>query len=117
MERPLTPKQYSLAHELLQDFQRWSTYRDDLPEEILVPGDPDYDRYKCRTNFFSFVRANIEELLSRDILLEDEAIKRYLTYTAHERYWAARTTQEDIEKVNTVIHHVIAKLREIVENE
>ena len=117
MERPLTPEQYSLAHELLQDFQRWSTYRDDIPENILAPGDPDYDRYKCRTNFFSYVRSHIEELLFRDILLKDEPITSYLTYTARERDWAARTTPEDIEKVNTVIHHVIAKLGEILGNE
>jgi hypothetical protein len=47
----------------LEKFRKWSTYRDELPQEKLRPNHPDYDRYKCRINFISGMNLTISLLL------------------------------------------------------
>ena len=89
-------------------------HRDDLPEKQLMPGDPDYDKYKCRTVWWQNVLRAVELLDGHippgrtDILAEIEDIKAYVASIDY-TYGKPRT-KEEIDGANERLDKLVGLL-------
>lgn len=102
---------------------------DRIPEGVISVSDPDYHRYKCRTNFYCMVRNELLAIRRKGICptgLEskidefDQYVRRRghaLNYNAPTVYfldfqlvYSAITTKEDIDYVNSILDLFINSL-------
>ena len=80
---------------------------DDLPADWVQEDDPNFYRYKCRTNWFSPIKQFFVFSLSqiRDPLHSE--VETYIYHLEHEVDWQAMRTREDIERANSILQKVI----------
>jgi hypothetical protein len=56
---------------------------DDLPEKQLMPGDPNYDKYKCRTAWWHNLHGTLELLEGRTPPEQTEVLAHIKEFTAY----------------------------------
>ncbi len=89
-------------------------YIDDLPEKQLMPGDPNYDRYKCRTAWWHSVKGALELLEGHippgqtEVLAQIKELRSYIevidfTYTK-------MRTKEEIDGANERLDKLVKLL-------
>jgi hypothetical protein len=87
-------------------------YIDDLPEKQLMPGDPNYDRYKCRTAWWSSVKGTLELLEARippeqtEVLAQIKELRDYIS-SIDFTYGKPRTKEEidsATERLDTLVN-------------
>lgn len=113
-QRLIENKRY--AGEVLADFLRYrNDFIDDLPVEILMPGDKNYSKYKCRDLFFISIEGQIERLIDKGVItkVEDKAkADEFINFVKNKN--KPRTTKEDIDYVNAILDYFINLLKSIV---
>lgn len=110
IEEQLNPEQLEFKKKVLEDFTRYrSDFIDDLPPAILKPGDENYDKYKCRTVFFSTVTLAISMLVAKNIIQKTDEIKNFFHYVDNKDF-SKPATKEDINKINDILDFIIRNL-------
>lgn len=86
---------------------------DEIPPNILLPDDLNYDKYKCRVGFFTTIMAWLDVLRNDGIINEPVAIQEvdnFFQYVRVKMDKQDRTFPEDIIEVNRVLDYFIAYL-------
>lgn len=82
---------------------------DDLPPNLLLPGDKDYHKYKCRTNWWHKTMEDMDFLLYRIPDISDETknlIAEFKTYIKNIDYTKFRV-KEEIDTANKFLDKLI----------
>ena len=90
-----------------------NNYLEDIPDEILQPEMPDYDRYKCRKAFFGRIASRAIRMQSEGIKLSGHAKEKYEEFNAYIetlRQANERITKNDIDKANVMLDILINEL-------
>jgi hypothetical protein len=89
-------------------------YIDEIPDQILKPGMPNYYKYKCRNNFFYDLSLKIS-LLEQLQLLKSPAVlkscaefKKFLETIKSAK--KGRISSDDIDKANKILDILIKEL-------
>ena len=86
---------------------------DDLPGERVTPEDPNYKKYKCRTNWWHGIIGRFTYLLKYTALIDDprvaDEMERFLDYAGTLNFDKFRK-REEIERANDSIDIVTAHL-------
>jgi len=92
----------------LKDLQKWlREYRNELPDDLVVTGSPDYQKYKCRNNWFNaFVNTLRIAVPLLPEQLQQETIY-YIENTFEKTDWQKRRTKEDIDNANTILAKIV----------
>ncbi|OGI65989.1 hypothetical protein A3H53_00090 [Candidatus Nomurabacteria bacterium RIFCSPLOWO2_02_FULL_40_10] len=88
-------------------------YIEEFPLERLLPGMPNYHKYKCRTNFFNGVFTTIEYLKRIKLINSSETkeeCEEFLKFCDTIRGTKRFYTQVDIDKANKVLDVLIKEL-------
>lgn len=88
-------------------------YIEEFPSERLLPGMPNYHKYKCRTNFFNTVSGVILRLNQLKLINGSETKKgceEFFKFCSSIRGTKRFYTQEDINKANRVLDFLIKEL-------
>lgn len=98
----------------IQDFinERFDNI-DDLPKKLLLPNDPNYDKYKCRTIRWTNISFRLQLLPLKLPSISDatkQEIKTFQEYIKSLDYSEFRT-KEEIDKANAYLENIITLLR------
>lgn len=109
LETPPSEKEKILKrlHELRYDFI------EEFPPEKLLPDMPNYDRYKCRSNFFHAISLKIARLKLMNLINSDDAKQEcedFLKFCTTLQGTSKFYQQEDIDKANKVLDCLIKEL-------
>ena len=108
-----------LRMEVLDLLKEYIGYKNEIPEEEIVPGIPDFVIYKCRYSVFLTVSRKIEDLAKfkaitdKNLIEEAENFEKYVTkkmYNYKNENGERRTKQEDIEYLNKIMNIFIKHL-------
>lgn len=94
------------------DFRQ--NYIDEIPPNILLPGDPNYNKYKCRVGFFTTIMARLSRLRRVGIINEPSVIQEvdnFFQYVQVKMNKQEKTLPEDITEVNRVLDYFIEYLQ------
>ncbi len=99
--------------EFLPFFQEWrDTYIDDLPDHRLEPGEPNYHKYKCRTNWFHmFEKTLLLAIPHMPDPLQSEVID-YVENVFTQLDWSKFRTKEEIATATIILNKVTAWLEQ-----
>lgn len=106
-------EQEEMRKKNLEKFKELATYHNDLPTKKLEPEDFDYNCYKCRNNFWAVISMRIQELLTHNIIVNLNVIKRcqdFVDYSLKNAGKTRFTTEDEIEYINEIINLVIEQL-------
>ena len=96
---------------LAKEFRYQDT--DDLPSERVLPSDPNYHRYKCRTNWWQGLRSMLRSIVKHG-LISGEDVRRdvhaFIDYIDHGIDFSKLRTREEIDKANHMLDAVIEAL-------
>ena len=85
---------------------------DDLPSKPVEPKDPNYRRYKCRSNWWQGITSSMKLLLHKN-LIDDSDIQKtmsdFLAYVRTMDFFKFRA-REELDKANAVLDIIIASL-------
>lgn len=81
---------------------------DEIPAERVKMGDPNYNKYKCRTNWFNSSINGIDACMGQitDPLFSE--LEADLEFFRTKVDWQAMRTREEIDRVNGMLDKVIA---------
>ena len=101
-------KKQEMKERYLRDFRAFrDECLDDLPPQRLLPGDPDYHRYKCRGNFWNAVAAKLENLRDFGIISgsqEADQIDGFISFLRTQAPKPSKfATKEDIDEINKLL--------------
>lgn len=100
-------------HQAILDFLKHERNQciDDLPKERVIPGDPNYYKYKCRTAWWQGIKSNLSVLLEDGILDDQtkERVSSFLLWMSTVDFKKFRT-RDDINKANDILDIVIGDL-------
>ena len=86
---------------------------DDLPKERVVPSDPNYHKYKCRTNWWQGILSRFRYLLE-DGLIKDEgvsdSVEAFIKFAMEEIDFTKFRVKEEIDQANEILDLVISHL-------
>ena len=87
-------------------------YSDDLPPTTLSSEDPDYQKYKCRGNFWHGVSGIIDNALSAGLIEDSEQAARAQTHLTKigSQDFSCALTASDIEDINEILDSMIQLL-------
>jgi len=110
---PLLLNLEEFKNTFLADFQDWrDNYLDDLPDHLLEPGEPNYHKYKCRTNWFNI----FEKTLLIAVPLLEEPLYSEVIHYVEEIFpllnWNIWRTKKDIDTANEILHKVTTWLEQ-----
>ena len=102
-----SPKEYYLGR--LKWFR--NDFIDDLPEDKVIPHEtPNWDKYKCRGNFFQGVVGDLDNILTEGIIKDEKIIsdiEAFLKYATEEIDFSKFTTKENIQRADEILDEVI----------
>lgn len=110
LEQPINERAERLKelHELRFD------YLDELPTEKIVPYEtPNWDKYKCRTNFLTSVYLIIEDLQKNGLINGAEAMQaanEFIDFCRSRKRTTNLLERTDIDKTNLVLDAFIREL-------
>lgn len=100
--------------EFLKDFRRFRyNYIEEFPKEKVMPPMPNYELYKCRTNFFSSIYLRIIFLQQLGLLTSVENKEEYAEFLRFCETLRGRKEfykQEDVDRANKVLDCLIKEL-------
>ncbi len=112
---PLSPKEILEKKEkYLKTLRRLRfDYIEEFPSEILLPDMPNYQLYKCRTNFFSTISAIILYLREIGLINSPETKKEceeFFKFCDTIRGNKNFYKQQDVDKANKILDFLIKEL-------
>ena len=108
-ENPEARKE-DLRRNILERFTGFRGLLDELPSYRLMPGHPNYDRYKCRMGFFVAVGNDIHSLIRHGVVTDPKLVAEGHPLEKTNPLGPEFTTQADINYVNRTLDTFLAAL-------
>jgi hypothetical protein len=85
------------------------SYIGDLPVDILLPNDPNYDLYKCRNNFIQSLLNRITLVIKKGVISDPDTLRTLNNYMTElmEIGQHRKKTVDDMRKIDEIIKFLI----------
>lgn len=112
-EYPLLLNLEELKRDFLPMLQEWKdSYLDDYPDHTLKPGDPEYYKFKCPTDWFNAFEKTLRLCVPHMVDPLHSEIVDYIENEFTQIDWQAMRTREEIERANQILEKATAWLEQ-----